>query len=235
MFGATPEWVMGVGGLDTWKDGRDIYDNIQLIYMYSGGRKLVYSAISTNAHLPYLGSTRPEFGECIMGTEASVEITVGDGEATMPTALWYKEAKKPTFADPKEVKKKDDAKTAGATFALGAGQKGLPLLLDKDQVTGKESFLDREMKFARRWLYSKGVMVSDEPTNPVETELASFFNDCRTNGKPKANLELGLADSTAVILSNKCMDEDRRVYFNEIDKMGKGGDTKPAKPAVKKG
>jgi predicted dehydrogenase len=237
MFGATPEWVMGVGGLDTWKDGRDIYDNIQLIYMYPGGRKLIYSGISTNAHLPYLGSSRPEFGECIMGTEASVEITVGDGEATMPTALWYKEAKKPTFADPKDAKaKKDDVKTAGATFALGAGQRGLPLLLDKDQVTGKESFLDREMKFARRWLYSKGVMVSDEPTNPVETELESFFNDCRRLGKPKANLEIGLADSIAVMLSNKAMDEDRRVHFNEIDKMGKGPEPKqPAKPGGKKG
>ena len=66
MFGAHPQWVIGVGGLDTHKDGRDIYDNIQLIYYYPGGRKLVYSGISTNAHLPYLGSTRPEFGECII-------------------------------------------------------------------------------------------------------------------------------------------------------------------------
>ena len=234
-FGATPEWVLGVGGLDTWKDGRDIYDNIQLIYMYPGARKLVYSAISTNAHLPYFGSARPEFGECIMGTEASVEITVGDGEATMPTALWYREAKKPTFADPKDLKKakQDDAKTAGATFALGAGQRGLPLLLDKDQISGKESFLEREMKYARRWLYAKGVMVSDEPVNPVETELESFFNDCRTLGKPKAHLELGLADSIAVMLSNKAMDEDRRVYFHEIEKMGKGEESKPARPAGK--
>jgi hypothetical protein len=31
---------------------------------------------------------------------------------------------------------------------------------------------------------------------------------------------VGLADSTAVILSNLAMDEGRRVYFNEIDKMG---------------
>ena len=227
MFGETPQWVLGVGGLDTWKDGRDVYDNIQLLYQYSRGRKLVYSSITTNAHLPFLGATRPEFGECIMGTEACVEITVGDGEATMPTALWYREAKKPTFSDGKE--KKETAKTAGSTFALGAVARGLPLLVDKDQVTGKESFLDREMKFARRWLYSKGIMVSDEDRNPVETELESFFNDCRTLGKPKANLEVGLADSIAVMLSNKAMDEDRRVYFNEIDKMGKG----PEKPVKK--
>src|SRR5271154_2936629 len=60
MFGATPDSVLGVGGLDTWKDGRDVYDNIQLIYQYPNGRKLVYSAITTNSHCPYIDSSRPE-------------------------------------------------------------------------------------------------------------------------------------------------------------------------------
>ena len=43
---------------------------------------------------------------------------------------------------------------------------------------------------------------------------------------PKANLEIGLADSVAVIASNLAMDEGRRVYFNEIDNKG-GGAEKP--------
>ena len=34
--------------------------------------------------------------------------------------------------------------------------------MDKDQVTDKDSFIDKELKFARRWLYTKGVMVSEE-------------------------------------------------------------------------
>ena len=41
---------------------------------------------------------------------------------------------------------------------------------------------------------------------------------------PKANLEIGLADSVAVIASNLAMDEGRRVYFNEIDNMGRGAE-----------
>ena len=32
-----------------------------------------------------------------------------------------------------------------------------------------------------------------------------------------------MADAIAVILSNQAMDEGRKVYFNEIEKMGKGG------------
>jgi len=39
MFGSQPEFVMGLGSLDMLKDGRDVYDNIQLIYNYPGGKK----------------------------------------------------------------------------------------------------------------------------------------------------------------------------------------------------
>ena len=62
-------------------------------------------------------------------------------------------------------------------------------------------------------------MADDEDRNPVETQLESFFNDCHTGGHPKADLEAGLRDSTAVMLSNLCMDQERRVYFSEIDKL----------------
>ena len=64
-------------------------------------------------------------------------------------------------------------------------------------------------------------MVPEEDKNPVDVQLESFFDCVRSNNKPKADLEVGLADSTAVILSNLAMDEGRRVYFNEIDKMGR--------------
>jgi predicted dehydrogenase len=220
LFGASPEFVIGVGGLDTWKDGRDVFDNIQLIYQYSKGRKLTYSSISTNHHLPILNNTRPEFGEVIMGTAGALEITVGDGESTMPTALWYREPEKVTAAH--KADGKAPATAAGASYALGGSTKGLPLAMATDQlvVSPNDSFLDREKKHAQRWLYGKGIMADDEDRNPVETQLESFFNDCHTGGHPKADLEIGLRDSTAVILSNLCMDQERRVYFNEIDKLG---------------
>ena len=220
IFGGSPEYVIGVGGLDTWKDGRDVFDNIQLIYKYSGGRKLTYSAISTNRHLPILNNTRPEFGELIMGTGGALEITVGDGEATMPTALFYREPEKVTA---KKAEGKAPATAAGASYALGGTQKGLPIIMATGQlkIDPNDSFLAREKKFAQRWLYSKGVMADDEDRNPVETELESFFNDCHTGGHPKADLEVGLRDSTAVILSNLCMDQERRVNFKEIETLGK--------------
>jgi hypothetical protein len=72
-------------------------------------------------------------------------------------------------------------------------------------------------------------MIQQEQKNPVDTELESFFQNCRDGKKPKADVEIGLADSVSVILSNMAMDEGRKVYFNEMDKLGKG----PAAPAKK--
>jgi len=219
MFGSTPEFVVGVGGLDHVKDGRDIYDNIQLIYKYPQGQKLMYSAIGTNQHLSLFAGTRNQFGECIMGTEGTIEITVGtDDEPAI--GLWFSEPRKATVT-PAGAKKEAPA-VAGATLAgTGSGTRGLPIILDKDQVNANDSFLQKEMKFARRWLASKGVMAIEEDKNPVNVEIEAFFDSVRTGARPKADLEVGLADSIAVILSNLAMDEGRRVYFNEIEKMGR--------------
>jgi len=221
MFGASPEYVVGVGGLDYRKDGRDIFDNIQLIYKYPKGQKLVYSSITTNSHLPYLNASRPEFGECIMGTKGALHLTIGDGESTMPTGMWFREPVR-TEAAPVAPGGKAAPAAAGASYAIGGGQKGLPILMDKDKVKGNESFFERETKFAKLWLLQKGVMVSEEDVNPVNTELESFFENCHTGAHPKADLEIGLNDSIAVMLSNMAMEQERRVRFDEIDKMGVG-------------
>ncbi len=198
-FGAHPEFVMGVGGLDFWKDGREVFDNIQLIYSYPGGRKLMYSAITTCQHLPILSSQRPEVGLVVMGTAGAVEMTLGSDSA-LPTALWFREPEPSNNAGP---------------------QKGMPIITPATEVDwNNDSFLSRESKLARRWLYDKGLMLPQEDRDPVDTELESFLSDVRSGNRPRADLEVGLADSTAVILSNIAMEENRRVYFKEMETMG---------------
>jgi predicted dehydrogenase len=227
MFGSQPDFVMGLGSLDTLKDGRDVYDNIQLIYRYPKGQKMTYSSVSTNSFLPYFNAGRAEMGEIIMGTDGTVEITVGaDGQP--PIAWWYREPPKAAAETSKAGEKK--AFVAGATMvASGGAATPIPIMTADMNFTGKESFLDKEVKFAKRWLTTKGVMVQEEQRNPVDVELESFFDCCRTGQTPKANLEVGMADSIAVILSNQAMDEGRKVYFNEIEKMGKPAAAAPVK------
>ncbi|MEZ5401294.1 MAG: Gfo/Idh/MocA family oxidoreductase [Bryobacteraceae bacterium] len=219
MIGSHPEFVTGVGGIDTYKDGRDVYDNIQLIFAYPGGQKLVYSSISTNQHLPLFYSERTQFGEMIMGTEGTIHITVGtDNEPA--TALWFYEPQAKPAAG---AKGKEKAAVANASLlATGKGGRGLPVLVDREQVQSSDSFLEKELKFAKMWLYKKGVMVPEEAKNPVDVQLEEWFASIRSGKRPRADLEVGLEDSTNVMLANLAMDEGRRVYMSEIDKMGKG-------------
>jgi len=219
MFGSQPEYVVGVGGQEFLRDGRDTYDNIQLIFRYPRGQKLICTAISTNQQLPLFGGTRAEVGERIMGTGGTIEITVGTNEEPA-IALWYYEPRPAQIT--KAGKAQEDTMIGGATLgSTGYGRKGFPLLLKYDQFSSDESFVGKEMKYARRWLYSKGIMLPEEGRNTVNVQMESFFDCCRTAGRPKAGVEVGLTNSTAVILSNLAMEEGRRVYFDEFEKMGR--------------
>ncbi|MBI4893988.1 MAG: Gfo/Idh/MocA family oxidoreductase [Acidobacteria bacterium] len=222
MFGATPEFVTGVGGIDYWKDGRETYDNIHLIFRYPKGQKLVYTSISYNGHCDLLYGRRPNFGEEICGTAGTLHITIGDAAnpAVGPAmALWFREPNAPKAA----AGNKGENWVAGATVSTEKmTSKGFPLLLPKDVVQNSDSFVEKELKFARQWLYKHDIVAPEEDRNPVDLSLEDFFRCVRTGARPKADLEVGLADSTGVILSNLAMEEGRRVEYGEIGKLGRG-------------
>ena len=46
---STPEKVVGFGGVDYWKDGRETFDNIHLVYAYPDGVKATFTSLTSNA------------------------------------------------------------------------------------------------------------------------------------------------------------------------------------------
>ncbi len=65
-----PETVMGSGDIMFWKDGREVYDNVSLIYRYSNGVKMTYESIISNKFngleeqiLGHKGTIEPEKGK----------------------------------------------------------------------------------------------------------------------------------------------------------------------------
>lgn len=66
MLNAVPSAVIGMGGIDYWKDNREVYDNINLIFSYPDGVKFTYTSITTNK---FYGCN-----EQIMGTEGTIEL-----------------------------------------------------------------------------------------------------------------------------------------------------------------
>jgi predicted dehydrogenase len=221
MFGAEPEYVIGVGGLDTFKGGEwEVYDNISLIFVYPGGRKLTYTSISTNSHLPAFGGKRTQMAEVIMGSRGAVEITVGDDNNPV-IARFYPDT--PGNGVPGSMKESGEKKEwkAGASMVAAAGGGGTPMLLDHHKVKDTDSFLTREQKYGKLWLFGKGVMNPEELRNPVDTELDEYFKSCQTGKRPLADLEVGLHDSIGVIMANAAMRENRKVMFNELESMAR--------------
>lgn len=65
-----PESVMGMGDILFWKDGREVYDSVNLIYRYSNGVKLTYESNISNKFngleeqiLGHKGTLEPEKGK----------------------------------------------------------------------------------------------------------------------------------------------------------------------------
>jgi predicted dehydrogenase len=45
-----PECVWGTGSINHWKDGREVYDNVNLVYKYPHGSHLIYDSLISNKH-----------------------------------------------------------------------------------------------------------------------------------------------------------------------------------------
>src|SRR6266508_955833 len=79
VFAAIPESVTGSGGIDTYQDGRETNDNVQIIFRYPGGRTFTSSSLTDNAKV---GAAA-----WIYGKDGSVEVTMED-------AIFYYEPKR---------------------------------------------------------------------------------------------------------------------------------------------
>ena len=167
MFGSSPEFVMGFGSLDTLKDGRDVYDNIQLIYRYPKRPEVDVVRRSARTSIPALlqRAARPRWARSSWAPTARSRSRWArtihhrrsrGGIASLPR---IREGAKAGEKKEAVRGRRDDGGSGGANGPI-------PLMFDDLNITGKESFLDREVKFARRWLTAKGVMVQEEQRNP---------------------------------------------------------------------
>lgn len=62
-----PTQVVGTGSICFWKDGREVYDHVALVYDYPGGAKCIYDSMIANKHygleeqiMGNLGTIEPE-------------------------------------------------------------------------------------------------------------------------------------------------------------------------------
>jgi predicted dehydrogenase len=191
-FGAEPLSVVATGGIDYWKDGRETCDNIEAIFEYPEGKKLLYSSILYNAHF--------EFNEQIMGDQGTLIITVGNG------MYFHEPVHKATTGPARENW------WAGATVTEQAEQQGIPIFPEQTGP-GRGGFLDREFLHAKRWLASMSIYEYEEAHEPRWSELLNFMLSIR-DGKPVVvPLETGVSDALGVIYGNRSIETKQKVFW----------------------
>ncbi|HEY3988458.1 MAG TPA: Gfo/Idh/MocA family oxidoreductase [Acidobacteriaceae bacterium] len=105
VFDAIPERATGMTSIVRYHDGRTVGDNVQAVFSYPGGRRLMFSSITDNAKM---GNDL-----WIYGTEGSVAITIED-------ATFYYEPK----THPKPVVSGSEVVTHGITTGASYSTKG---------------------------------------------------------------------------------------------------------------
>jgi predicted dehydrogenase len=191
-FDADPLSVIAAGGIDYWKDGRETFDNIEAIFEYPGGRRLVSTSLLWNSH--------EKFEEHIIGDQGTLDITLGKG-------MFYREpVAKVSTSGAKENW------WAGATVSDQAALAGIPIFPEHG-VMGDLGLVDREMRYAKRWLASMGIYNYEEPHDPWWSELHNFMVSVRDNKSVIVPYEIGLADAQAVIYGNRAIETGQKVFW----------------------
>lgn len=79
----TPIQVMGVGGIDYWKDGRETYDNVHLTYSYPSGVKAKFTCLTSNANDGYQIKVLGDKGMIVIDTKEAYFIPEGNKNKVM--------------------------------------------------------------------------------------------------------------------------------------------------------
>ena len=153
-FGAMPESALASGGIDYWKDGREIPDNVQVIFRYPGGQTLVASYVTTNR----LEGAQ----ERIFGTGGSVVLTHTD-------ATYFAEPSDPNSAVPPELAIQRKLIT-GPTYSAeqpyqGKGERPITGKVEEADLLACRDFIDcirhkRRPKADEQVGWSQGVTVA---------------------------------------------------------------------------
>ena len=77
-MGQIPDSVTGMGSLRYWKDGREVFDNVAVVYEYPNGVHMTFESIISNKHFG--------MGEFILGSEGTIDLVKGIMYSEQPAA-----------------------------------------------------------------------------------------------------------------------------------------------------
>lgn len=185
-----PDYVTGFGDIMYWKDGREVYDSVSVIYHYPNGKRMTFESIISNKHYG--------MDEEVLGNKGTLEMAKG---------LLYLEEPTPAsnilqFIQESEQKEAKPMKVAGSSWRpeILYETKGIPILENLQVHDGSNT---------------TGAAVDDGSKGLV----ASFCNAMIT-GKPIPMLvEEAYYSCLLALFGNQAMDEHRIVPFPDEYKI----------------
>ncbi len=158
-----PLQVMGTGGVDYWKDGRETYDNIHLIYNYPSGIQAKFTCLTTNAKEGYQIKVMGDKGTIIITTDSAKFFPEGKKNKT-PTkkqdvdgvsgATW--EGNDSDYYEPINISHKDPSKQALSDFRDSIMDNKEPI---SNVVTGAKAAICVQMGLDA--MYNNKIVITD--------------------------------------------------------------------------
>lgn len=141
----TPKEVLGMGGIDYWKDGRETYDNIHLIYNYPSGVKATFMCLTSNAKDDYQIKVIGDKGTIILDytnawfyPEGTAEKKIGEVDGVSGATIQWEQGK----GIPIHINHENPSKQALMDFCANINSSKTPL---SNIITGAKTALAVQM------------------------------------------------------------------------------------------
>ncbi|WP_406684688.1 Gfo/Idh/MocA family oxidoreductase [Seonamhaeicola sp. MEBiC1930] len=161
---ATPNKVTGFGGVDYWKDGRETYDNIHLIYDYPEGVKAKYTCLTANSKDDYQIKVHGDKGT----------ITLSYGKA------WF-------FPEGKLKKELGEVDGVSGATILNEHGKGIPIVVDHIEPS-KQALIDFRDNVLNNKRPDSDVVTGANAAVCVQMGLDAMYNESIVHWKPEFNI-----------------------------------------------
>lgn len=165
-FNTHPDEVFGTGGIDNYKDGRETYDNVQVMFRYKqAGMIGNFGATCSNAHDGYLFRLK--------GTKGTVQLLVNDG-------VYYPEA-----TTKKELTTVDGV--AGATKIQWNKDGGIPIMTEPLKDGSWYALQDFHKCIAQKQAPTSNVITGATTAVCVHLSNLAIYNGVKQEWKKEYN------------------------------------------------
>ncbi len=184
VMGRMPQQIVGMGDIVYWKDGREVYDNVNVIYRYSNGVKINYESLISNK---FNGME-----DQILGKNGTVDLTKGvyyleeDNMVSGVRQLLTQIKDKAFAAIP----------TAGPSWRPETKSEYVPHALISGQIHTNSG---------------QSTVGADKDGSDVI--LSAFCQSCITGEKAKDVVEEAYCSTLLCLLGNQAMEEQRMITF----------------------